>query len=95
MKVRGEAEVAAFARKHAASRRALQRFVEVASAADWPHFPAVKQTFGSADYAPFTGTLIFDIGENKYRLVARVDFDQQLLFIERIRTYEEYGRENL
>jgi mRNA-degrading endonuclease HigB of HigAB toxin-antitoxin module len=57
VKVLGEAAAANFAGKHAASRRPLQQFLEIARAAEWPHFPAVKQTFAAADYAPSTGTL--------------------------------------
>jgi mRNA interferase HigB len=41
------------------------------------------------------GTLVFDIGGNKYRLVARVDFEEQILYVHRILTHEEYSRENL
>jgi mRNA interferase HigB len=95
VKVFGEAAIAGFARKHAASRKPLQRFVSIARAAVWPHFPAVKETFPATDYAPATGTLIFDIGGNKYRLIARVDFDEQLLVIETVLTHQEYDREDL
>jgi mRNA-degrading endonuclease HigB of HigAB toxin-antitoxin module len=35
---------------------------------------AVKRTFPATDYASETQTLIFDIGGNKYRLIAHVDF---------------------
>jgi len=94
LRIYGEVEVAKFSRKYANSRTALQRFLSIAREAEWPHFPAVKLTFRSADYAPSTGTLIFDLGGNKYRLIARVDFDEQALFIERIMTHEQYGREN-
>jgi len=45
------------------------------------------------DYVAATGTTIFDIGGNKYRLVARVDFAEQLLLIQRILTHEDYSRE--
>jgi mRNA interferase HigB len=95
VKVYGEAAIARFARKHAASRKPLQRFSEIARAATWPHVPAVKLTFATVDYAPSTGTLIFDIGGNKYRLVARVDFEEEVLYIESVMTHEEYGREDL
>jgi mRNA interferase HigB len=95
VKVFGEAVIAGFARKHPASRKPLQRFVAVAGAALWPHFPAVKETFAATDYAPATGTLIFNIGGNKYRLVARVDFEEQLLVIETVLTHGEYDREDL
>lgn len=94
MTVYGEAALAKFARKYAASRKPLQRFLEVARAAEWPYFPAVKQTFPATDYAPSTGTLIFDISGNKYRLIARVDFEEQVLYIQRVMTHEEYDRED-
>lgn len=94
MTVYGEAAIAEFARKHAASRKPLQRFLEVARVAEWPYFPAVKHTFPATDYAPSTGTLIFDISGNKYRLIARVDFEEQVLYIQRVMTHEEYDRED-
>lgn len=70
MRVFGEAVIAVFARKHPASRKPLQRFMMIARAAVWPHFPAVKDTFPATDYAPATGTLIFNVSGNKYRLIA-------------------------
>jgi mRNA interferase HigB len=95
VKVYGEAAIAKFARKHSTSRKPLQRFLEIARSADWPHFPAVKQTFSATDYAPSTRTLIFDVGGNKYRIVARVDFKEQMLFIQSVMTHEGYNREDL
>lgn len=95
MTVYGEAAVEAFAKQHAASRKPLARFLAVARAAAWKHFPEVKQTFPATDYAAATGTLIFDMGGNKYRLIARVDFAGQLLFIQTVMTHEKYNRENL
>lgn len=62
--------------------------------AEWLHFPDVKRTFPAADYVRSTGRVIFDIGGNKYRLIARVDFDEQLLYIEQVLTHEEYDRKD-
>jgi mRNA interferase HigB len=90
--VLGEALVSRFARKHADSRKPLQRFLEIARSAEWPHFPAVKETFGATDIGKQTGLLIFDIGGNKYRLLASVDFDEQMLVIEKVLTHEDYER---
>ncbi|MCC6361958.1 MAG: type II toxin-antitoxin system HigB family toxin [Bryobacterales bacterium] len=95
MKVYGESAIAKFAKQHAASRKPLARFLEMVRDAKWPHFPAVKQTFQAADYAPSSGTLIFDIGGHKYRLVARVDFEEQILYVESVMTHEKYDREKL
>jgi mRNA-degrading endonuclease HigB of HigAB toxin-antitoxin module len=62
------------------------------AAANWPYFPAVKDSFPATDYAASTGTLIFDIGGNKYRLIARVDFMEQVLVIQKVLTHEQYNR---
>ena len=93
MRILGEAVVARFAGKHAHARKPLQRFLAVAREADWPHFPAVKRTFPATDLGKQSGRLIFDIGGNKYRLIASVDFVEQILVIERALTHEDYDLE--
>lgn len=93
MEVYGEAIVARFARKHPTSRRPLQRFLMLAKEADWPHFAAVKNTFAATDFV--AGRLIFDIGGDKYRIVASVDFDAQILVLDRVLTHQEYDRETI
>lgn len=54
----------------------------------------VKRSLSGVDYAPSTGVLIFNIGGNKYRLIATVDFDEQIMVIKSVMTHEEYDREN-
>lgn len=95
MKVLDEAVAARFARKHAAVRTPLRRFLAIARNANWPHLSAVKQTSPSTDFGKQSGRLIFDIGGNKYRLIASVDFGEQILVIERVLTHGEYSREML
>lgn len=93
MRVYGEAVIAKFARKHPASRRPLQRFLEIVKQARWLHFADVKRTFGAADYV--SGRLVFDIGGNKYRVIASVEFHEQMLVVDQVLTHEEYGKEKL
>lgn len=95
MRVLGEAIASRFAAAHADARKPLQRFLAIARSSDWGHLPAVRETFASADRGRRSGRLIFDVGGNKYRLIARVDFVEQMLVIERILTHEEYDREVL
>ena len=59
VRVIGEAKVAKFAARHPRARKPLSRFLAIARASDWPHFPAVKESFAATDYAPGTGTIIF------------------------------------
>ena len=86
--------VAKSARKRASLRTDLDRFLKIARAAEWSHFPDVERTFPAADYVSSTGTVIFDVGGNRYRLISRVDSDEQLLYIEQVLTREEYDRKN-
>lgn len=94
MTVIGEAVLARFARRHAQARKPIARFLELALAAEWKHLLDLQETFAAADYAPETGTVIFDIGSNKYRLVA-LNLETQTLFIDKILTHEEYDRKDL
>ena len=90
--VYGEAEITRFQKKYAASRKPLGRFLAIARAADWPHSPAVKKSFPATDYLPETGKLVFDIGGNKYRLIALVNFERRTLLVDSVLTHEEYDR---
>ena len=93
MVIIGELRVNKFGRRYVAARKPLQRFLDIVRKASWPHFPAVKGTFPTTDYARETETLIFNIGGNKYRLIAHVDFVEQILVIQSVSTHEEYNRE--
>jgi mRNA interferase HigB len=95
MEVYGEAVVTRFTRKYPAARKPLQRFLRIVHQAEWQRFPAVKETFSATEYTSSTGTLIFDIGGNKYRLLARINFERRILLIDKVLTHEEYNRENL
>ena len=81
--------------RYAAARKPLQRLLEIARGADWPHFPALKQTFPATDLGRKTGKAIFDIGGNKHRVIAVVNSEKQALLIEEVLTHEESDRENL
>jgi mRNA interferase HigB len=54
----------------------------------------LKRTFQSVDYvrARGRGFHVFNIGGNKYRLVAVVHFNAQKLFIRQVLTHAEYDR---
>jgi mRNA interferase HigB len=84
------------------SRKALRDFWEIWPDAQTPlvawfriveigrfeDFNALKATFGSVDYvAPFT---VFDIGGNKFRIIAAIHYNRQKLYIRRVYTHTEY-----
>ncbi len=92
MTVYGEARLEKFAKIYAASRKPLKRFLTITRAAAWQHLPDVKASFPATDYLPESQTYIFNIGGNKYRLQAAIEFEEQILYVESIMTHEQYNR---
>lgn len=51
-------------------------------------FNALKAAFGSVDYvAPF---MVFDIGGNRFRIIAAIHYNRQKLYIRRVYARAEY-----
>lgn len=67
----------------------LRAWVHIVRAADWSKPTVVKQTFGSADILR-NGRAIFDIGGNKYRLVAAIHYRGKRVYVRFIGTHQEY-----
>lgn len=90
MELQNEIAVEAFIKLYPRSGEPLRRWVELVKAAHWKNFTELRRTFPSADYvAPY---VIFNIGGNKFRLVAVVVFSMGVVTVERIMTHEEYNR---
>lgn len=81
-----------FWQRHADAEEPLRRWHRVATEARWTNLMDVRQTFPSADGVTDGGeTLtVFNIGGNKYRLVARIRYDYQLVNVRCVLTHEEY-----
>ena len=56
----------------------------------WQSWGEVKADFGSASLVGSCS--IFNIGGNKYRLVTRIPYPSQKVFILKVMTHEEYDR---
>lgn len=55
---------------------------------DWDSWSDIKQGFASASH--IGSCVVFNIGGNKYRLVARVLFPSHKIFILKVMTHREY-----
>ena len=53
-------------------------------------FPALRETFGSADYVD--GFTLFDVGGNRYRIAAVIHYDKQRMYIRQVMIHAEYDR---
>lgn len=81
-----------FRRKHPLAREPLEAWRKRAKGANWESFDEVKLDFGKAvdRYGKY---LIFDIGGNKYRLIAVPHYNTGCLFIRHVLTHAEYDLE--
>ncbi len=70
---------------------ALERWYELAKAAEWSTFTDVKMDFGSVD-AVGNQHFVFNIRGNRYRLVVVIKFVMGYVFIRFVGTHEEYEK---
>lgn len=69
----------------------LRAWVHIVRAADWSRPNEVKEIFGSADLLA-NGRVVFDIGGNKYRLVAAIHFRGKRVYVRFIGTHSDYDK---
>jgi mRNA interferase HigB len=67
----------------------LRAWVNIVKAANWSRPTDVKEMFRSADILP-NGRAIFDIGGNKYRLVAAIHYRGKRVYVRFIGTHRDY-----
>ena len=93
MRVISRRRLRLFWEHHAAAEEPLRRWYQLARNAHWKTPSDVKRTFGSADLVKVKSgntVTVFNLGGNKYRLVAAVHYDYPRVFVLRVMTHEEY-----
>ena len=73
----------------ASSLRAWYRLMESMS---FRHLADLRRTFASVDQVD--GLTVFDIGGNKYRLIAAVHYNRQKVYVRAVMTHAEYDLGN-
>ena len=78
--------------RHPDAESALRAWFAIASKAHWGRLLDVQQTYRDAEAV---GELtVFDIKGNRYRLIAKVEYRLQIIFIRSVMTHAEYDRGN-
>jgi mRNA interferase HigB len=73
---------------HHDAEASLIAWFKIAKRASWQNLSELKQVYPSADLVGrYT---VFNIGGNKYRLIARVVYRSQTIFVVSIMTHTEY-----
>lgn len=86
----GRDKLEAFGEKYPAAEKPLKAWRKLMEENEFKHLPELKSVFGSADYdKPDT---IFDIGGNKFRLVALVNYAAKTVLVKAVLTHAEYDK---
>ena len=86
-----------FGRKHPDALEPLLRWHNTVRDAEWTNFGEVRAIFPHADQVRVASgrpVTVFNIGGNKYRLLAAIHFDRAKGFVLRFMTHAQYDREN-
>jgi mRNA interferase HigB len=84
----------AFWAKHPNAEEPLSAWYRVAEKADWLGPNDIRQTYRRADPVG-EEFVVFDICDNDYRLVVRVDYAHSNVYIWGVYTHADYGRLDL
>lgn len=77
--------------KNPTSKIGLENWYEIAKNAKWKDFNDLKEDFKSADYVG-NKRFVFNISGNNYRLIVKIIFIAQIIFVRFIGTHAEYDK---
>jgi mRNA interferase HigB len=81
-----------FGTVHPPARTPLDAWYKKAKAATWGSFHEVQAAFPQADV--YRQYVVFDIGGNKYRLIAEINSTRRKVFVRHVLTHTDYDRGN-
>jgi mRNA interferase HigB len=90
LRVVGREAISEFQNDHPDSVAPLNRWIAIVEMASWRNPAEVRATFGSADFVD--GKVVFNVGGNKYRLIAAISFEIRIVSVEAVMTHSEYDK---
>ncbi len=93
MRIIAKSTLIAFYTKHSDAKQTLLAWYAHTSKSAWRSPGAVKSDFSTASILQ-DGRVVFNIGGNKYRLVAWINFDFQVVYIRFVGTHTQYDKIN-
>lgn len=72
------------------SQSSLSRWYKIVEKTEFSGFGELRQTFPSADKVG--DLIVFNIGGNKYRLIASIHFNRNKVYIRHVLTHAEYDK---
>lgn len=91
MRVIATAALREFWNEHPSAEQSLRSWYKAVTSEQWQSPHDVKRLYRTASVL-IAGRIVFNIGGNKYRLVAWVDYGKQLIYIKFIGSHKEYDQ---
>lgn len=89
MRVISKRALLEFTHREPRARQTFLAWYRIVKGAEWQKPTDIRADFRSADFVA-GNRVIFDIGGNKYRLVAEINYRRQCVFIRFVGTHVEY-----
>ena len=90
MHVISKRKLKTFWEAHSESRRPLEAWFKIVRTSRYRTFSELKRTFPKADKVG--DKIVFDVGGNKYRLIAVVHFNRFKVYVRHVLTHEAYDK---
>jgi mRNA interferase HigB len=84
-------KIIAFYEKDLKAKEPLLKWYFEIIQSDWNNYQCIKETFNSVDSVG-NARFVFNIGGNKYRIVAMIHFNTRTVFIRFVGTHKEYDK---
>ena len=91
MEILNSRAIKQFVREHPDAEAPLREWVAKTRAAEWKNNSDVLKTFRSADHLG-DQKFIFNIGGNKYRLIAYIRFEKQIVYVKAVLSHRDYDK---
>jgi len=79
--------------EHPDAENALKAWFKEAERAQWKSPADIKARYPSADFLP-GNRVVFNIKGNHYRLIVKIHYNTEIVYIRFVNTHEEYNKIN-
>jgi mRNA interferase HigB len=73
------------------AKELLLQWYNITLLCDWKDFHSIKHTFNTVDSVG-NDRFVFDIGGNKYRIVALIHFSKRTIYLRFVGTHKQYDK---
>jgi|SRR5690606_8462941 len=86
-----KAKITAFYKVETKAKEVVLQWYNIVLLSDWQNFHDIKQTFNSVDSVG-NDRYVFNLGGNKYRIVAMIHFDKRTIYLRFVGTHKQYDK---